>query len=635
MFGALFCTLAVKFYHSARLNCVNEYFSWILADIAVLMLIELVLVLVCFRRTHKWIIRTACIIAAVVCTWSVMNAAWLIKTGTQILPTVLLPLVRDPLNALSIIGVSLVKMPAAAVILLGPSAIALTFFFVVLAKAPAPACNGPRLKYRLIFSLVVVLTAALAHTAVTWRGTLPYTSVGMRYNCQFRALKSLLYGDTSRPKTTGLASTRKVPAFDEIKIDFISQQSKVNHNLVVIVLEGMQYKYTSLAQINEQGPEALTPYLASVARTGAEFTNARCTLTHTTKVLFSLLTGRYPSVAQDIAEAVPAGKPYASLATVLKHKFGFKTAFFQSAKGSFEARPGLVHNLGFDKFRARDDLNDKDLHLGYLASDEFAMLDSIVEWIKTDKTPFFLTVLCSVTHDPYQVPDWFASPAKKPLERYRQTILYTDKFLAALDTELDKLNLTDDTIFCVVGDHGEAFGEHGLLGHERIAFEEGLRIPFCIRAPGLIEPTTKITIPVSSIDLAPTVLSLFGFDISNADLDGLNVLAPVGDGRKVYFAGWLRQSPSGFITASRKYVYSPVSGIVTTYDLVGDPAESAPSELSGSQAQQIAKKIIKWRDNSLFALDQRQTGEKMLFERWSCSWTDRICSARYLRRQTE
>jgi phosphoglycerol transferase MdoB-like AlkP superfamily enzyme len=42
----------------------------------------------------------------------------------------------------------------------------------------------------------------------------------------------------------------------------------------------------------------------------------------------------------------------------------FRTAFFQSAKGSFEARPGLVYNLGFDKFWARDDLNDPNAFLG-------------------------------------------------------------------------------------------------------------------------------------------------------------------------------------------------------------------------------------------------------------------------------
>ena len=68
--------------------------------------------------------------------------------------------------------------------------------------------------------------------------------------------------------------------------------------------------------------------------------------------------------------------------------------------------------------------------------------------------------------------------AKEPLERYQQSITYTDKFLAALDVELGNLGITDNTIFCVIGDHGEAFGEHGLLGHERIAFDEVLRVPF-------------------------------------------------------------------------------------------------------------------------------------------------------------
>ncbi|MBC8217366.1 MAG: sulfatase-like hydrolase/transferase, partial [Planctomycetes bacterium] len=70
-----------------------------------------------------------------------------------------------------------------------------------------------------------------------------------------------------------------------------------------------------------------------------------------------------------------------------------------------------------------------------------------------------------------------------------------------MDVELAKLNLTDETIFCVISDHGEAFGEHGLLGHNRIAFDELLHIPFCLRAPFSVEPGSKITRPVSSVDL--------------------------------------------------------------------------------------------------------------------------------------
>ncbi len=629
MFGALFCTLAVKFFHSARHNCVNEYFSWILIDISVLLGIEVVLAIVCFRFPLKWVIRTVCVFAAVVCAWSVMNAGWLIRTGTQILPTVLLPLIRDPINALTIVSVNLVKMPAVAIILLGPSAAALVFFFYVLVRPLPPDYNRRHFGNRIILSFVIVAVAVLANGAVARWGSLPFTSVGMRSNCQLRAVTSLLFGGSTRIAKTDLAAVeREIPAFDKITIKTLPQYTQTNHNVIIIVLEGIQYSYTSLAETRANFADNPTPYLASVAAAGVEFENTRSTLTHTTKVLFSLLTGRYPSVSQDLAETVPLEKPYASLATILKQNLNFRTAFFQSAKGNFEARPGLVHNLGFDKFWAREDMGDPNAYLGYLACDEFSMLEPIVEWIKADTGPFLLTVLCSVTHDPYEVPDWFAEPAKKPIDRYRQAIRYTDSFIASLDGELAKLNLTEKTIFCVIGDHGEAFGEHGLLGHERIAYEEVLRIPFCLRAPGLAEPKTKITHPISSIDLTPTLLTLLGFDIATAGFDGLNALGPVPADRKVFFAGWLRQGPAGFVKESRKYIYHPSYRAVSVYNLADDAFESLPKQLSQTQAQQVAEQIISWRRYTVFRLDQRPTGQRILFESWLCDWTNRVSRAK-------
>jgi lipoteichoic acid synthase len=257
------------------------------------------------------------------------------------------------------------------------------------------------------------------------------------------------------------------------------------------------------------------------------------------------------------------------------------------------------------------------------------MLKPIVEWIKTDNKPFFLTVLCSVTHDPYEVPEWYATPAKEPEERYRQAISYTDKFLAALDVELTKLNLADKTVFCVIGDHGEAFGEHGLLGHERIAFEEVLRIPFCLRAPFLVQPATRVTQAVSSVDLSPTLLALLGFDAGVAGFDGHNVLGYISDDRKVYFSGWLRQSPTGFVKANRKFIYYPTTEMVSVYDLDADPFESVRIEMSEQQAEEIADDIITWRKNSIYQLNQQKTGKKMLFDSWLCRWNNRVASAKY------
>jgi len=345
------------------------------------------------------------------------------------------------------------------------------------------------------------------------------------------------------------------------------------------------------------------------------------------------LTGRYPSASQDIAEAVPVEKSYASIATVLSNKLDYRTAFFQSAMGSFESRPGLVANLGFDKFWARDDLNDPNSYIGYLACDEFSMLEPVVDWIKTDEQPFFLTLLCSVTHDPYEVPKWYGTPDKEPIGRYRQAISYTDKFLASLDVALNEMNISDETILCVVGDHGEAFGEHGQLGHALIAFDEALHIPFCLRAPFFVEPGMKVTKPVSSIDLAPTLLSLLGFETNTVGFDGIDVLGNIPDDRKVYFTGWMQEGPAGFVQGDRKIIYDPTNRTTYIYKLSSDPMEMVRTELPEQEAKEINDGITAWRSSTILKLAQTRTGKKVLYENWLCRWTNRTSSAKYIKKE--
>jgi phosphoglycerol transferase MdoB-like AlkP superfamily enzyme len=297
--------------------------------------------------------------------------------------------------------------------------------------------------------------------------------------------------------------------------------------------------------------------------------------------------------------------------------------------GSFEGRPGLVYNLGFQKFWARDDLNDPNAYVGYLGCDEFSMLKPITDWIESEEQPFFIALMCSVTHDPYEVPEWFGVADREPVERYRQSIFYTDKFLAALDVELARLGLADETIFCVVGDHGEAFGEHGLLGHERIAFDELLHIPFCLRVPFSAEPGKKITQPISSIDLTPTLLGLLGFETESGGFDGANALGPLPDERKVHFSGWMREGPAGFVQGNRKFVYHPTERTACLYDLAADPLELARIELTEKQVQDVADEIVAWRTDTVFRPNQLNAGRQTLFDRWLCRWTDRVSSARY------
>ena len=79
MSAALFYTLVVKLFHSCRCDLIREYPGWVVADVVFLLGLEVILAIVCFLAPRRWVIRSVIIIAAVVCTWSVMNAGWLIS----------------------------------------------------------------------------------------------------------------------------------------------------------------------------------------------------------------------------------------------------------------------------------------------------------------------------------------------------------------------------------------------------------------------------------------------------------------------------------------------------------------------------------------------------------------------------
>jgi arylsulfatase A-like enzyme len=625
MLGALICTMAVKFYHALRYDITREFFGWIMADLVVLLGIEAVLALLCYRWPKRWVIRLATVFAAMICTWSVINGAWVIKTGAQILPGEILPLIRDPLNHFGIIGIGLAKMPVQACALLGPSAVALTFFFFVLANPAHPKQSGRFLFGRILITLLVLSIAIPTRgtKAARHRPSQLATS-SLHFNSQLKAFTSIVLPDSGPlAREDFLTAKRQIPLANQINLP--SDDSARRLNVVMVVLESVQYNHTSFSQ-KDRDP---TPFLRRFAGEGVLFTNTRSTLTHTSKALFSLMSGRYPCASQDVVEAVPTESHYASLATVLNRQLGYRTAFFQSAKGSFEARPSLVKNLGFDSFWAREHSNDPNSFLGYLAADDFIMLDPVADWIKSDTRPFFAVTLCSAAHDPYEVPDWYGEPAKELEDRYTQIISYTDRFLENLDSRLTELGLKDNTIVCIVGDHAEALGEHGKFGHERIGFEEVLRIVWAIRSPTGLIPGSRIHTPVSSIDVAPTLFALLGFDEQAGDFDGQNGLVPISPERKVFFSGWVPAGPAGYMLGNKKYVYTPSVDEVSAYDLTSDPQELARLFVSDNQARLIAEVLLDWRKKTVFQPQQEERGKRFVFNSWLCSWTGRDPSTKY------
>ena len=100
-------------------------------------------------------------------------------------------------------------------------------------------------------------------------------------------------------------------------------------------------------------------------------------------------------------------------------------------------------------------------------------------------------------------PEVIADPNIDKLLRLYQGGAYdTSAGFGSFLTLLEEAGLGDaPTIF--TSDHGEAFGEHQIVGHANNCFDETLRIPMAIRAPGVV-PRSSIA-PVTLLDLGPTI----------------------------------------------------------------------------------------------------------------------------------
>jgi len=111
---------------------------------------------------------------------------------------------------------------------------------------------------------------------------------------------------------------------------------------------------------------------------------------------------------------------------------------------------------------------------------------------------------------------------------YYACVSFVDAQVGVLLDALDRLKLRDRTIVAVLGDHGFHLGEHGGLWRKNTLFEEALRVPFILDAPGLGRPGVATRAFVESVDLYPTLVELAGLPPVSG-LDGTSLVPLLAD----------------------------------------------------------------------------------------------------------
>jgi len=386
-------------------------------------------------------------------------------------------------------------------------------------------------------------------------------------------------------------------ALDKLVVERSSDQPPPN--IVLILLESIGTRNTTL------GDPTLptTPNLAALAERGLLVQDAWAVVPHTSKALVATLCGTWPKLVSDIREAQLGGLTNRCLPELLG-TLGYRTAFFQTARESFEYRTELTHRMGFDFFRARDQVRRSGFDkVNYFGIEDRAMIEPGLKWTDAGgDQPFFATYLTLTSHHDYGVPADFATIDFPGVDERRaehlNAVRYVDQFVAELIAAYEEAGHGDDTLFIILGDHGEAFGEHGRSQHDLVIWEEGLRIPMVLYGPGVLgERSGVIEGPRQQIDLLPTVIELAGARITQGQPLGLSLLGPVSEEREILHSCWRSHRCLASRSGDRKFIDHYRQRPAQLFDLATDPEERVDlaAEADAEEIAALRSRLRTWR----------------------------------------
>lgn len=441
-------------------------------------------------------------------------------------------------------------------------------------------------------------------------------------------------------------------------------------NVILILSDDHRYDFMGFMG---RVPGLETPAMDRMAREGVVFRNAFVSTSLCSPSRASILTGRYAHNhgVVDNQRPIPEGTIFFPS---LLQSAGYRTAFigkWHMGDVGDEPQPGFDHWISYRGQGTYFDpyLNINGVHVkreGYTAD---IVTDYALDWIRKVKDqPFFLFLSHKSVHAMFEpakrhlgrykdlaipYPETMADTpenyAGKPkwvraqrnswhgvdymyhgqmdfdtfYRRYLETLLGLDENIGRVLEFLEREGLDRTTIVIYMSDNGFCLGEHGLID-KRHMYEESLRIPFLVWAPGLFRGPRQVEEMVQNIDLAPTLLELAGVPVPEY-MDGRSI-APLLRNEPVkwrdaiyyeYYWEWnYPQTPTvlGIRTDQYKYIfYHGVWDIDELYDVRNDPYETRNLALDPEHRElvrQLRQRLFDWleRENALAIPFRRPLG---------------------------
>jgi lipoteichoic acid synthase len=270
----------------------------------------------------------------------------------------------------------------------------------------------------------------------------------------------------------------------------------------------------------------VTPQLSALAAQSVVFDNAYAAYPESIKGLFSILCARSPPPHAEASEFGAARVPCRAAAQELAGA-GYRTGLFHSGWFAYLGMEAVVKQRGFDQLVDAGGIDSP--HRSSFGVDDRSTARRLLAFVDAQPVgqKFFAVFMPIAGHHPYRAP----GDAPRPLpeagdhDAYLNDLHVADDAFGVVRDGLRARGLDQKTIYVVVGDHGEAFREHpGNVAHALFIYEENVRVPFFIAAPGAMDRQRRAPQLASLIDLTPTTLALAGLAPPGA-YEGRSLLA--------------------------------------------------------------------------------------------------------------
>jgi arylsulfatase A-like enzyme len=349
-------------------------------------------------------------------------------------------------------------------------------------------------------------------------------------------------------------------------------------NVVLLTVDAMRF---DIGYMGYQRP--VTPNIDALARQGVVFEKSYALASYTAKSLPPMLIGKYTSETHRGWSHFNRFEPKDTFVQERLQRAGVRTISVQGYWYFY--MKGYGFERGFDVL----DSSPAPKHIAVkddLSFNSDKMADAaIAQLSKPENTSgqFFLWMHFVDPHSEYvRHKDFDFGPSSR--DRYDSELAFVDHHLGRVVDFIEKSEFGKRTIVIVSSDHGEAFGEKGMIRHGFEVWEPLVRVPFLVRVPD-VEPR-RIAQRRSLIDLVPTILDFYGIpqpDGAGTDfLSGRSLLKDVlwppgheSDERLVFVdmsAGPHNAERQAYIEGGKKLIVSNGRPL-GLYDVDADPEE--------------------------------------------------------------